>query len=348
MAVTFGFYNSLDSDRVYSARQFSSLFDGLINDGVFMSIGNKLIVTPGTDMQVLVQTGRAWFNNTWTLNDANLPLSIDAAEVVLNRIDVVVLEINLSDASRTNSFKIVKGTAGSVPAVPTLENGPEIFQYPLAHVSVPAGTTVIVGGLLTNKVGTTSTPFVTGILSTISVDDLLAQWEAEFDIWFDNLVNELSENQVTNLQAQIDTLEDDLELLEVEAGKALVYLVAFGATESLKVGDGAQYFTVPPGFNLKNLVAVSCSVITKSTSGIVTVQISRGVRPSAGDDPYYYDMLSTRLTIDQGEYSSIKADTQAVIDPLYKEVLKGNVIRIDVDGIGTGVKGLDVALEFES
>ena len=71
------------------------------------------------------------------------------------------------------------------------------------------------------------------------------------------------------------------------------------------------------------------------------------MRPSAGDDPYYYDMLSTRLTIDQGEYSSIKADTQAVIDPLYKEVLKGNV-TIDVDGIGTGVKGLDVALEFES
>ena len=39
MALTYGFYNSLNGDRKYNAMDISRLFDGLIKDGVFMSIG---------------------------------------------------------------------------------------------------------------------------------------------------------------------------------------------------------------------------------------------------------------------------------------------------------------------
>lgn len=35
MAFTFGFYNSLNGDRKYNAEQVSSIFDGLISDGVY-------------------------------------------------------------------------------------------------------------------------------------------------------------------------------------------------------------------------------------------------------------------------------------------------------------------------
>ena len=31
MAVTYGFYNSLNGDRKYDAKQFSSVFDGLLD-----------------------------------------------------------------------------------------------------------------------------------------------------------------------------------------------------------------------------------------------------------------------------------------------------------------------------
>ena len=40
MALTYGFYNSLNGDRKYNAMDISRLFDGLIKDGVFMSIGS--------------------------------------------------------------------------------------------------------------------------------------------------------------------------------------------------------------------------------------------------------------------------------------------------------------------
>ena len=39
MTVSYGFYNSLNGDRKYNARHMSMIFDGIIRDGVFMSIG---------------------------------------------------------------------------------------------------------------------------------------------------------------------------------------------------------------------------------------------------------------------------------------------------------------------
>lgn len=46
---TYGFYNSNDKDRVYDAKDFSEIFNGIINDGVFMSVGDKFNVTPVSD-----------------------------------------------------------------------------------------------------------------------------------------------------------------------------------------------------------------------------------------------------------------------------------------------------------
>ena len=72
MALTYGFYNSLNGDRKYNAMDISRLFDGLIKDGVFMSIGSAFIVEASSERVVNVGIGRAWFNNTWIYNDANI------------------------------------------------------------------------------------------------------------------------------------------------------------------------------------------------------------------------------------------------------------------------------------
>ena len=42
MSVTYGFYNSIKGDRKYNALEMSSIFDGIIVDGVYMSIGDAL------------------------------------------------------------------------------------------------------------------------------------------------------------------------------------------------------------------------------------------------------------------------------------------------------------------
>ena len=64
MAFTCGFFNSENGDRKYNAEQMSAIFDGIIADGVFTTIGDHMAVSAGTGMQVLVGTGKAWFDHT--------------------------------------------------------------------------------------------------------------------------------------------------------------------------------------------------------------------------------------------------------------------------------------------
>ena len=89
MSVTYGFYNSKNHDRRYDAIQMSSIFDGIIRDGVLQHFGTAMMVKESEGMMVNVGIGRAWFNHTWTLNDALLPLTLPLSEVILNRIDAV-------------------------------------------------------------------------------------------------------------------------------------------------------------------------------------------------------------------------------------------------------------------
>lgn len=204
MAVTYGFYNSLNKDRVYNAEQMSSIFNGIITDGVFASIGGSLMPIAGTGMQVVVKTGKCWFNSTWTLNDALLPLDIPAADVSLTRIDAVVVEINSAVSTRANTIKVIKGTPSANPAKPTLANTETLHQYALGYVTVNAGATSITADKIEVNVGKSTCPFITSVLQQTDITALFNQWDAEFNTWFANVQAQLSGNVAANLQRQID------------------------------------------------------------------------------------------------------------------------------------------------
>lgn len=180
MSLTYGFYNSLNHDRLYDATQMSSLFDGIIRDGIFESIGTQMMVKERSGMTVSVGEGRAWFNHTWTLLDAEYVVEVPEAEVVLDRIDALVLEVDSSIETRANSIKIIKGTPSSEPVPPVLAETETLHQHRLANISVKAGTTTITQAEITNFIGTSETPFITGILETMNVDSLIAQWQSEY------------------------------------------------------------------------------------------------------------------------------------------------------------------------
>lgn len=205
MTVTYGFYDSISSDRVYNAQQFGSIFDGIIEDGVYAGLGDKLMVSEDSpvSMDVIIGSGRAWFNHTWTLNDADLSKTIATADALLDRIDVVYLEINTDSGTRANSFNVLTGTPASTPSVPTLTQTSTVFQYALAEVYVGAAVTSISQANITNKVGSLNTPFVAGIIDYVTTNEILVQWEAEWEDWFDAIKGQLSTEAETNLQAQI-------------------------------------------------------------------------------------------------------------------------------------------------
>ena len=129
------------------------------------------------------------------------------------------------------------------------------------------------------------------------------------------------------------------------AGKASVSALVQSGT--ITTGDGKIYILMPAKTNGMNLVGGHISVITTSSSGTPTVQIARGRQANATSAHTFNDMLSTRFTIDANEYSSLNATTAAVINGTYDDIQTGDLIRVDIDVIGTGTANLYIYLEFQ-
>lgn len=163
MAVTYGFYNSVDGDRRYNAHDIGRLFDGLITDGVYLNVGDCFEVTQAGGMTVNVGVGRAWFHNTWLYNDAPLPITLDPADV-LDRIDAIVIEVNTNDDVRRNDIKYIRGTPSSSAERPNLVKADKINQYALVYININGGATGITSNDILSVVGTEETPVVSGIV----------------------------------------------------------------------------------------------------------------------------------------------------------------------------------------
>lgn len=214
MSVSSGFFNSLNGDRKYNAAQMSAIFDGLIIDGVFASIGTAFAVKAAGGLTVNVGIGKAWFDHTWTVNDSILPMTAPEAEVLLDRIDAVVLEVNGMESVRNNTIKFVKGNPSSAPSRPTLTNEGNVHQYPLCYIYRKYGTAVINQADITPMVGTESTPFVTGILQTISLDELLGKWQDELDRFTDARSKEVDDwiaQEESDFTAWFNKMKADLQ-----------------------------------------------------------------------------------------------------------------------------------------
>lgn len=216
MSVTSGFFNSLNGDRRYTAEQFSELINTLVNDGVFQNIGTAFSVTANTGNEITVGIGRCWFNGVWLMNDALYPITLRDSELLLNRIDAVVIEINHSESVRSGSIKMVSGTPASDPQRPVLTKTDEIHQYPLAYIYRKAGVNEVSQADITNMIGTSECPYITGILETQDIDKIVAQWEAQFNTWFEGVQDILDSDTAAKLASAIIELDSKFATLAKE------------------------------------------------------------------------------------------------------------------------------------
>lgn len=230
MSLTYGFYNSVNHDRVYNAEDMSQIFNGVILDGVFGSVGDTLVVTPNSGFTVNVGTGRAWFNGTWTNNSSIFPITIPRPEISSNRIDAIVLEVNNSIETRANTIKLIKGVGTSKPQ---LIDNETIHQHALAYITVKPGAEEIKNSDIENVVGTDETPFVSGVVKTASVSYLYSKWEEEFNNWFATLEYDLDEDVAGRLENHINRVERKVDGSKIVIGDIL-------STKAFLDGDGKQ------------------------------------------------------------------------------------------------------------
>ena len=245
MTVSSGFFNSVNHDRLYDAEQVSSIFDGIIEDGVYESIGEAFMVKPYADGNdtVIVGTGRAWFDHTWTLSDAQFSITLSPPNTLLGRIDTIVIDVDRRDNVRANSIKCIEGDYGTEPTAPTLLNEELHKQYPIADIKVNPGVSGVISAYnITYRVGTEACPLVTGPLEALNITNYFKQMESEFDIWFEGVKDILDENVAMDLQNQINELRHNQTVSE--DGEIGGYIIPFTKEVMEVIKDGGKKLKV--------------------------------------------------------------------------------------------------------
>ncbi len=148
MAITSGFFNSINGDRKYTAEQIGNYFEGIISNGILRGIGNEFTVQAGDGMNIKIGTGRAIINCHWIKNSTIVTLPISAANPQYNRIDAVKLRLDLNEASRKIEIIVDTGIPNSAAKTPTRSGN--VYELIIAYVNVTAGATNITQNNITD------------------------------------------------------------------------------------------------------------------------------------------------------------------------------------------------------
>lgn len=134
----------LGQGSAISAAQWRVMARRWRGSGVNKGDQNGLAVAAGTGLQTTVASGSGFVLGHFYNNDASLPLAHSAADATFARLDLVVLELNLTDLNAPAiTAKVVTGTPSGSPSLPALTQSSTIYQIPLAQVAVAALATSV-------------------------------------------------------------------------------------------------------------------------------------------------------------------------------------------------------------
>lgn len=131
MAILYGFFDSIEGDRLYSAEDLTGYFLRLIPNGV---LAGGLEVT-ASGLTVSVSAGRGFLHTRWV--NVTEPETLEVAACTSGvRQDRVVLRLNTLDAVRSISLAVKQGTPPPDYAPPALTRSGPVYEISLARLIV--------------------------------------------------------------------------------------------------------------------------------------------------------------------------------------------------------------------
>lgn len=243
MAENSGFFDAhlVDGayDRVYLAESFAKYFASFIGNGIFGGKSNELMVQQKStaDMSIRVLSGQAWINGYWYENDNEVSLSIDIADGVLNRVDLIVLRWDNSE--RVIRLGVKKGTPATNASSPQLQRDADYYELMLAKVYVNAGTTSITQANITDtRLNNGVCGLVHGVVDQFDttyfgkqIDSFIESFEAsnnaKMQAIFDELNAAIDENAVANLIVDVNDALSESALAAQTLGYSKKNLIPF-------------------------------------------------------------------------------------------------------------------------
>ena len=205
MAQKYGFFNSVNNDRVYDASDVARFLSKFFTNGIF---NNSLAVSSNDNMTVSVATGQANINGYGYENTEILTLDIDDADSELNRIDSVIVRLDLTNRQITTM--ILQGQYATTPSQPSIIRSGNVYDLRLANILVSAGATRITTEDITDTRFGSDCGNVTQAVLELDTSEIFNQYETWFTNWYQNLQDQLDDNQAGHLQNEIDEINNNI------------------------------------------------------------------------------------------------------------------------------------------
>lgn len=124
-------------DRAVDSAFLRDFYKAYWSDGVFYDPTTSFQVTAeGAGMALQVAPGKAQIQGAFAIETAVQSLSVTAADTTNNRIDTVVLRLDLSLDKRNIELAVLKGTPAAEPIAPTLTRNSTVWELGLANITV--------------------------------------------------------------------------------------------------------------------------------------------------------------------------------------------------------------------
>lgn len=186
--VSYGFFDSVNGDRRYSAEDFTNFLGNLVSDGVIASPSNCLQVQASEGFTIKITAGWAYILHHYFHNDSDFYLTLDAPDIARDRVDRIVIRFDV--AERKVEFAIRKGEPKDVgkASVPAIQRDETIWELSLARIYVAEDYTEIRQEYITDERDDSIVcGWVTGLIQQIDTTNLFAQYDDAFWAWFNGL-----------------------------------------------------------------------------------------------------------------------------------------------------------------
>lgn len=198
MAEIFKFFNSAPGDeRWHYASDFADYFGSVLSSGLISNgeaVGLQVTVNTGT-MTTSVNVGKAIIKGYSYENTTPLTLTHSIPEQTLDRIDRIVLRLDLKNASRFIRVFIKEGVSALEPIPPTLQRDQYIFELSLAQVRIRKNTSSIVVSDIKDERADENLCGIVQSLITVPT----SVFQQQFDTWFASIAD-VTEQSVTDWQ----------------------------------------------------------------------------------------------------------------------------------------------------
>lgn len=178
MAITYGFFNSVDGDRKYNAQDIGRYLHGIVSSGVYADSSTSLQVLAVGGMNVQVQPGRAMLNYHYMENDEPLTLTLPAG-ATQNRLDAIVARVDMIE--RRCEITVKTGIPAASVAPPLMQRTAERMEYALAYVHVEKYATAITQENIQDKRPDNNVcGWVHGLINQVDTSTLQLQYEEAY------------------------------------------------------------------------------------------------------------------------------------------------------------------------